>query len=177
MTALFATFRVVPLAAQPVVGTAGCDGLVVSDVSIDTRPPDLSGFTRRWRALDVLNDLHVTSRPAMIRRFLLLQLGDECTELRRAESERILRAQPFLSDATVVAVPDGVGGVRLHVITIDEFSVLGAAGARSESPYLSRLKAGDGNFFGQGVYVSAEWKDGLFYRDTYAARFRSEAHT
>ena len=39
MTALFATFRVVPLAAQPVVGTAGCDGLVVSDVSIDTRPP------------------------------------------------------------------------------------------------------------------------------------------
>jgi hypothetical protein len=170
MPALVATFVAVPLAAQPVVGTTSCDGLVVSDVSIDTRPPDLSGFTRRWRALEVMNDLHVTSKPAMIRRFLLLQLGDECTELRRAESERILRAQPFLSDATVVAVPDGVGGVRLHVITIDEFSVLGAAGARSESPFVSRLKAGDGNFLGEGVYLSAEWKDGLFYRDTYAAR-------
>jgi hypothetical protein len=160
-----------PAGAQPVTGSASCDGLVVSDVSIDPRPPDLSGFTRRWRALNVINELHVTSKPAMIRRFLLLQLGDVCTELRRAESERILRVQPFLADASVLAVPDGVGGVRLHVITIDEFSVLGAAGARNSSPYLSRLKAGDGNLLGQAVYASLEWKDGRFYRDTYAARF------
>ena len=160
-----------PLGAQPVVGTTSCDGLIVSDVSIDPRPPDLSGFTRRWRALNVINQLHVTSKAAMIRRFMLLQLGDECSELRRAESERILRVQPFLSDATVTAVPDGAGGVRLHVITIDEFSVLGAAAARNSSPYLSRIKAGDANMLGQAVYVSAEWKDGLFYRDTYAGRF------
>jgi hypothetical protein len=160
-----------PVGAQtdPVAGP--CDGLVVSDVSIDTRPPDLSGFTRRWRALNFINGLHVTSKPSMIRRFLLLQLGDRCTELRRAESERVLRAQPFLADATVITVPDGAGGVRLHVITIDEFSVLGAAGARNSSPYVSRLKAGDGNMLGQGVLMSAEWKDGLFYRDTYAGRY------
>ena len=73
----------VPAAAQP-EGTGSCDGLVVSDVSIDTRPPDLSGFTRRWRALDVLNDLHVTSKPGMIRRFMLLQLGDECAAIGQA---------------------------------------------------------------------------------------------
>ena len=160
-----------PAGAQPAIGTASCDGLVVSDVSIDPQPPDLSGFTKRWRALNVVNQLHVTSRAAMIRRFLLLQLGDECTELRRAESERILRVQPFLSDATVIAVPDGAGGVRLHVITIDEFSFLAAAAARNSSPYVSRIKAGDGNLFGQGVYASAEWKDGMFYRDTYGGRF------
>ncbi len=160
-----------PAAAQPVLNTAPCDGLVVSDVSIDTRPPDLSGFTKRWRALNVINQLHVTSKPSMIRRFLLLQLGERCSEIRRAESERVLRAQPFLSDATVITVPDGAGGVRLHVITIDEFSVLGAAGARNSSPFVSRLKVGDGNTMGEGVLVSAEWKDGQFYRDTYAGRF------
>jgi hypothetical protein len=160
-----------PLGAQEVVGTASCDGLVVSDVSIDTRPPDLSGFTRRWRALNFINDLHVTSKPAMIRRFLLLQLGDRCSELRRAESERVLRAQPFLADASVLAVPDGAGGVRLHVITIDEFTVVAAATARGSSPVLSRIKAGDGNMLGQGTYVSADWKDGGFYRDAFGGRF------
>ena len=42
-----------PAGAQPVLGTASCDGLVVSDVSIDPRPPDLSGFTKRWREIQV----------------------------------------------------------------------------------------------------------------------------
>ena len=159
-----------PAGAQPVAGIAACDGLVVSDVSVDARPPDLSGFTRRWRALEFLNGLHVTSQPEMIRRFLLLKLGEPCTEVRRAESERILRAQPFLADATVVAVPDGSGGIRVHVITIDEFSILGGLSAGSSSPYLTGVKAGDANLMGEGLYAVVEWEDGEFYRDTYAGR-------
>ena len=60
----------------------------------------------------------------MIRRYLALQLGDRCTEVRRAESERILRAQPFLADATVLAYDDGQGGVTLNVTTVDEVSLI-----------------------------------------------------
>jgi hypothetical protein len=160
-----------PLAAQAILNPGPCDGLVVSDVTVDAQPPDLSGFTRRWRALEFVNDLHVTSDPDMIRRFLILKVGDRCTELRRAESERILRAQPFLADATVLAVPDGVDGVRLQVITIDEFSVIGAISATGSSPFVKRLKAGDGNFLGEGVHVSAEWADGVYYRDRFGGRF------
>lgn len=159
------------LSAQPALNTGPCDGLVVSDVTVDAQPPDLSGFTRRWRALEFLNGLHDSSDPDMIRRFLILEVGDQCTELRRAESERILRAQPFLADATVLAVPDGTGGVRLQVITVDEFSIIGAAGAANDAPYVKRLKVGDGNFLGEGVYAAVEWRDGIFYRDNFGGKF------
>ena len=159
------------LSAQPLLNTGACDGMIVTDVTIDAQPPDLSGFTRRWRALGFVNDLHATSDPDMIRRFLILKVGDRCTELRRAESERILRAQPFLADATVLAVPDGNDGVRLQVITIDEFSIIGAATARNDAPFVKRLKVGDGNFLGEGVYAAVEWRDGLFYRDNFGGRF------
>jgi len=52
--------------------------------------------------------------------FLLLSARQPCTERLRAESERILRFQPFLADATVRAFPDDVGGVRIEVESIDE---------------------------------------------------------
>ena len=159
------------LRAQGATPPAPCDGLVVSEVIVDPQPPDLSGFTRRWRALGFVNKLHVTSEPEMIRRFLILQVGERCTELRRAESERILRAQPFLTDASVQAIPDGAGGVRLHVVTVDEFSIIGGAMAGNSSPYLRRIKAGDGNLLGEGVHASVEWRDGLYYRDSFGARF------
>ena len=159
------------LGAQPVLNPGPCDGLVVNEVTIDAQPPDLSGFTRRWRALNFVNNLHATSDPDMIRRFLILKVGEPCSEIRRAESERILRAQPFLADATVLALPDGAGGVRLEVVTIDEFSIVGAAMAKNSAPFVKRLKVGDGNFLGEGVYAAVEWKDGLFYRDNFGGRF------
>ena len=106
----------------------------------------------------------------MIRRFLIHEVGQPCTELRRAESERILRAQPFLADATILTIDDSSGGTRLHVITEDELSIVGAVSVSSGSPYLTRLKLGDGNVLGGGVYAAAEWRDGLFYRDAWAAR-------
>ena len=158
------------LSAQRLLNPGPCDGLIVRDVTIDAQPPDLSGFTRRWRALRFVNGLHVTSDPDMIRRFLILQVGEPCTELRRAESERILRAQPFLADATVLAIPDGGDGVRLQVTTVDEFSVVGAAMAASSAPFVKRIKAGDGNLLGEGVYAAVEWRDGVFYRDNFGGR-------
>ena len=106
----------------------------------------------------------------MIRRFLIHEIGQPCTELRRAEAERILRAQPFLADATVEAIADSGGTTRLHVITVDEISLLGAVSVSSGSPYVTRFKLGDGNILGAGMLASAEWRDGLFYRDAWIAR-------
>ena len=162
---------VAPLGAQAILAPAPCDGLVINEVTIDAQPPDLTGFTRRWSALEFVNHLHVTSDPDMIRRFLILKVGDRCTELRRAESERILRAQPFLAEASVVAVDDSVGGVTLVVTTVDEFSIVGGVMAGSSSPFIRRLKAGDANLLGEGIYAAAEWQDGLYYRDRFGAEF------
>ena len=58
----------------------------------------------------------------LVRRFLLLEPGDACAELRRAESERILRAQPFIAEARVFVVANGEGGVDVEVKTSDETS-------------------------------------------------------
>ena len=71
----------------------------------------------------IVRSIHVTTKPELIRRFLLLDEGRPCSELRRAESERILRAQPFLADASVLAFPNDKGGVDLEVRTIDVLSI------------------------------------------------------
>ncbi len=111
---------------------------------------------------------HVTTKEAVIRRYLALQLGDRCTEVRRAESERILRAQPFIADATVLAYDDGQGGVTLNVVTVDEVSVIIGAGIGGGSGVHSLL-LGEDNLFGSAIHAESQWKKGV-HRDVYAAK-------
>lgn len=113
--------------------------------------------------------LHVTTRPGIIQRYLLLHVGKPCTELRRTESERLLRAQPFLADAQVVAIPDD-GGVRIEVETVDELSIIVGGGVQQESPMVNSFKLGEENFLGEGLYLAGEWRDGGFYRDEFFGR-------
>ena len=62
-----------------------CAGQRVDDVIVYADAPAMEPESRAdgCRAL--------AARPDVIRRFLLLERGDQCSELRRAESERILR--------------------------------------------------------------------------------------
>src|SRR5678815_522925 len=102
-----------------------CKGERVSRIDINPNPPFRINGNAIWqRAGRFAGRLHGTTRPPVILRYLALQLGDACTEVRRAESERILRAQPFIADATVLAYADGNGGVSLNVTTVDEVSIL-----------------------------------------------------
>lgn len=76
------------------------------------------------RALtEALRTFETATDTAVIRRYLLISVGDLCAERDRAESEAILRAQPFLSDAAVRAIAVGPGEIRLEVETIDEFQL------------------------------------------------------
>lgn len=112
---------------------------------------------------------HRTTRASAIRPFLLLKAGDTCTEFERAESERLLRAQPYLADATVAVIPDDSGGVRLHVSTVDEIPLViggGATGGR-----LSSVTYGSANVLGEGLHAEAEWHEGFAYRDGLGVRF------
>ena len=109
--------------AQPqIVNTlpVTCKGERISRIDIDASPPfRINGNTIWQRAGRFAAKEHVTTRESVIRRYLALQLGDRCTEVRRAESERILRAQPFIADASVLAYADGNGGIILSVSTVD----------------------------------------------------------
>jgi hypothetical protein len=146
----------------------------VSDVVVLAQPPLGNRILGRFRwAQRRATALHATTRDPIIRRFLLLGPGDACDELRRSESERILRAQPYLVDARVLAYDDGAGGVRLEVETRDEFSViLGlSALAGGGAPPVSALRLGEANLMGRGVYTMAQWRDGgRGYRDSFVVR-------
>lgn len=152
------------LSAQDPAGTVtSCEGRVVSAIDItplDAEYPSVPSRVR-WltRALGVPN---VTTSRDAIESFLLLEVGQRCTERRRAESERILRLQPFLADATVRSVADGAGGVLIEVETTDELATVLRLRFRGMLPSLVRL--GNGNVGGQGAYVAASMERGFTYR-------------
>jgi len=102
-----------------------CKGEIISRIDIDASPPFRITGSSIWKRVGrFAAKEHYTTRETVIRRYLALQLGDKCTEVRRAESERILRAQPFIADASVLAYADGQGGVILSVTTVDEVSLI-----------------------------------------------------
>lgn len=156
------------LAGVPV----SCKGEIVTRIDIDPAPPFRVTGDRIWqRAGRLAAKQHVTTKETVIRRFIALQVGDRCTELRRTESERILRSQPFLADAAVLAYPDGGGGVILGITTVDEVSLILGVGVAAKSPHLHRFKLGEANLFGDAMYLAGEWKKGARFRDIYSGRF------
>ncbi len=163
------------LAAVPIP----CKGEVITRIDIESAPPFRVTGDRIWqRAGRFAARQHITTKASVIRRFIALQEGDRCTELRRTESERILRSQPFLADAIVLAYPDGAGGVILGITTVDEISLIVGLGVNAKSPNFRKLKLGEANLFGDAMYLTGEWKKGArsnlspaFFRDIYSGRF------
>jgi hypothetical protein len=148
-----------------------CDGKVVSAIDIRPQPPYSHHYPGVLGELERLaTGFHAVTRTHVIRPFLALKVGDVCTELRRTESERILRTQPYLAASRVTAYDDGKGGIRLDVLTVDEISLIGGLAARTASPFVTFARVGDSNLGGQGLLTSAEWRDGFFYRDHFAAQ-------
>lgn len=138
---------------------------------IRSQGPSYGTVFARSRFLgDALARLHTTTAPSVIRSFILLRPGDVCSALRRSESERILRAMPFIAEASVTAYADG-DAVRIEVVTVDEPSMVADAGVRRGAPFLTRLTLGSANFRGNAVYTSLQWRDGGFYRDALALRY------
>jgi hypothetical protein len=159
-----------PLLAAPLGAQHGgrCNGEIISDVSIVTRPPTEGLGTRWWEApLRFATDLHVTTEPGVIRRFLIVKEGRPCIERERAESARILRAQHFLANASITAIPDTSGTVSLIVETRDELTPV--VGGSTSGARLTSLKLGEGNLLGSATSVVGEWRDGRV-RDEYAFR-------
>ena len=148
--------------------TKRCNGEIISDISIVARAPYEALGTRWWEVpLRVATDLHVTTSIGVIRRFLIVKLGRPCIEQERAESERILRGQPYIADAAIAVLPDTGGTVSLLVETRDELTPI--IGISASDAGITRLKLGEGNFLGSGMYLAGEWREGTM-RDSYVAQ-------
>lgn len=148
-----------------------CNGQRVESVVIHSSAPTVSVLRRVPLLADVVRSMHVTTRPDIIRHFLLLGVGMACSEFRRAESERILRAQPFIADASVLAYPaDSGSGVEIEVRSIDETSILVGGSMRSTSPFVTRFLVGNSNLSGNAVYAAVHWGHDATFRDAYGVR-------
>jgi hypothetical protein len=152
------------LGAQEPQPSVRCDGQVISEVAVDAGRPPFDGSARKWQAAARAVGLHhATTRADVIRTYVLLAAGDACNEGRRAESERILRALPFLADATVRVAADTAGSVRVVVVTTDEIPVLVAGATRRGGP--SALTLGNANVGGLGLKIVVGAERGFAYRN------------
>jgi len=157
-------------AQQPV--TVRCAGQPIVGVTIRSAAPTAAAFRKVSPTLaDIARAVHQTTQPDVIRRFLLLGVGDRCDELRRADSERILRAQPFIASASVLVLPDSNGTVSLDVRTTDEIAIVVGGAVGRGNPAVRFVRVGDANIGGQGVYLAGDWRDGGPFRSGFGGRF------
>ena len=146
-----------------------CEGRTVTRVEITPGRPPFQGTAAKWRAAARAIGLHhATTKTHVIQSFMSLHVGRPCTEFRRAESERVLRAQPFLADARVRLVPDTGGGVAAFVQTTDEIPVLVGGRFRGINP--DALALGNSNIGGIGLLAEAAWERPRGYRTGYGGR-------
>jgi hypothetical protein len=149
-----------------------CKGQIISRIEVHTRPPfEIAGSKVQQRLARRITRLHTATNPEIIRHFLAFEPGEPCTELRRSESERILRAQPYLADASVLAFPDENGTVSISVQTVDEVSLILGGGGSSRSPYLRGFRLGEANLMGEAMSLSGDWRYNPDFPDAFAMRF------
>lgn len=134
-----------------------CRGQRVDSIHVVAEAPTVSGLRRVPVIGKIVRETHVITRADVVKRSLLFRVGDRCTRLLWAESERILRAQPFLADADIVAIPNSRGGVTIEVTTIDEASVILGGSVSSSAPAVRSVKFGSSNLAGLGIATSFGW--------------------
>jgi hypothetical protein len=145
-----------------------CEGLIVDSVSVATERPVFRGMLGWWRKVARAVGLHhQTTAPGLVRRFVSLDPGRRCTEFRRSESERILRAQPYIAEASVVTRQVG-NRVRVDVSTVDEVPVVVSGRLRGARP--QALVLGTLNFLGLGMHVESRWEEGHGMRDGFGGK-------
>jgi hypothetical protein len=144
--------------AQNTAGQVVCRGQRIDSITVDAQAPSVSGLRRVPVLGDFVRETHVITRHEVIRAYLLLRVGDRCNELRRSESERILRSQPFLADATIEVLSNDRGGVDLNVSTLDETSIVLGGAVSGDAPIVRAVKAGSGNLSGLGISGTVVWR-------------------
>ncbi|NUS95842.1 MAG: hypothetical protein HOQ11_00375 [Gemmatimonadaceae bacterium] len=102
---------------------------------------------------------------------MIQHAGAPCRELARAESERLLRAQPYIAEAAIIPHANADGTVTLEVVTVDELQWLADVGVKATSPYVNRLRVGNMNIAGEALAAQGLWSKAMGpYRDTWGAR-------
>jgi hypothetical protein len=96
--------------------------LRIGRITVDAQPIYDASEVTNGRFYSIVNTLHVQTRAALIRRFLLFREGDPYDPVRLEETERNLRLFDFLTSASVTASPPHDGVVDVAVVTQDSWT-------------------------------------------------------
>ncbi|HEX8691362.1 MAG TPA: hypothetical protein VF746_02880 [Longimicrobium sp.] len=140
-----------------------CRGGTISQVFVDNNSvfvvgdPDLDPrFNWAYR---LANRLHMRTREGVIRRELLFREGSCYRPAQLEDSERILRALPFIADADVFALRQPDSTWHVVVETRDEWSTRLEPQLESGGAALTGLELREENLLGRGQRVSAFYKE------------------
>lgn len=130
--------------------------IVTSDV-FDTSKPDEDHWVAR-----TANFLHLTTRESVIRHALLFKMGDAVNAATLHETERLLRALPWVQDASIEYVSAGPGAAQAVVRVHDGWSLKGSlkfnsAGGQTEW----RIRVHEVNLLGFGKELLLSHEKGI----------------
>lgn len=150
-------------------GGQECQNGRISYIFIDNRSifdlSDLDPDARfRW-AYELANSLHMRTREEFIRHELLFKSGECLDSLRLAETERLLRTYPFISQSDVFAIPQPDGTQHVNVYTQDDWTTKLNLGARFDGGFkFNGVEVTEEDFLGRGILAR------VFYREEEEAR-------
>ncbi len=159
--ALVAALLALAAPASRLAAQSACDGRPIRAIRIDARTIFSSddslipGIVR-----GVGNALHWQTREAVVRLDLLFAVGDRCDPRRLQETERLLRARPYIRSALVAAVPTADGGVTILVQTRDDLSLEGRlAVGGGGGAFVRHISLGEEDVLGRGIRVQSQYSD------------------
>jgi len=147
--------------ASPLAGQGVCDGRPIRQIRVGVSnifsddDSLIPGFVR-----GLGNALHWRTHADIVALDLLFRTGDPCDPRRLQETERLLRARPYLRSAVVVPLATEDSGVEVLVETRDEASLEGhlQVGGGGDSPF-KHVSLGEENLLGRGIRVQAQYTD------------------
>ncbi|MBI4249951.1 MAG: BamA/TamA family outer membrane protein [Elusimicrobia bacterium] len=138
----------------------GADRDVISAVSIETKnvfDPDIPGENNRLFRL--ANRLHITTKKNVIERELLFKPGEKFSPHQALETERNLRALPFIKRAEVVPAPSGRNKLDIKVKTQDAWTTQVDIGAEKQGDdHAVHAGVTEQNLFGRGKMLALQWE-------------------
>jgi outer membrane protein assembly factor BamA len=133
----------------------GSVAIEVGDIFDESDPRENKLFYR------LANDLHLSTREATVREWLLLQPGEHYSAQKAEETARILRKRKYLAEAEVVpsSYDPATNTVDLRVRVRDVWTLEPGVGfGRSGGTNKSRLRIAEENLFGLGQKVALAFK-------------------
>jgi len=151
--------------ARAVPARRTCDGDTISAVIVRSHPPTATSAAAEAEqaSFRLLGLPYVPTRHNVLAAYLRVEAGRVCSELDRSESERLLRAQPFVRSAAVRVITEKPGHSRIEVDVVDELPLI--AGGSVSHGTVSSVLLGTQNLEGRGLAVTLSAERGFAYRN------------